>query len=115
MRAALFVFSSFCLLPLAFCLLPSVSEEELEGELNLARGAGVARLEARVGDDSEIADVEGAVRVPVDLRDATGLAEVRVVEEVEELGAELHAHGLGQVRVLDDREVRVVEARADDD
>src|SRR5437588_5016758 len=99
MRAAPFVFSSFafCLFTFAFSVsgLPSASEEELEGELNLARGAGVARLEARVGDDSEVAEVEGAVRVPVDLRDATGLAEVRVVEEVEELGAELHAHGPG--------------------
>src|SRR4051812_29312410 len=83
------------------------SEEKLEGELNLARRAGVARGEARVGDDAE-----GRA---AGLRDAAGLPEVGVVEDVEELRAELHAHVLGEVRVLDDREVHVVEARADDD
>src|SRR5205085_9477303 len=46
---------------------------------------------------------------------SVGLAEVRVVKEVENFGAELHARLLRETRVLDDGEVRVVEAWADDD
>ena len=45
--------------------------------------------------------------------DVARLAEVRVVEEVEELGSELHTDRLADLRVLADRKVRIAQARPD--
>src|ERR1051326_144348 len=87
-------------------------EEQLHSKLNLARRAGIARGKACVGDDAE--GRASYLRSPA-AGTRTRLAEVRMVEDVEDLSAELHTQSLGQVRVLDDREVSVVEGRTDDD
>src|SRR5262252_693968 len=76
-------------------------EEELRGELNLARRSGVAGREARVADHAE--------RRAADRRDASGLTEVRLVEQVENLDPQLDARAARQRDVLDHREIGVAE------
>src|ERR1700756_2858079 len=39
-----------------------------------------------------------------------GICEVRMVEDVEEFHAELQPHGLSNVKILGDREIKVLEA-----
>src|SRR6267378_7925936 len=81
-------------------------EQNFGGELDLPRRAGVAGREARIANHAE--------RRAADCRDAARLAEVRLVEQVEDLEAELHARRAGHLHVLDDRQVGVAESRADD-
>jgi hypothetical protein len=80
------------------------SELQFQGELDLAGRAEVSGGETGVADDSEsgAAGYEGEV----------GIAEVRLVEDVEELGAELEVHALGEFGVFDDGEIGVQESRA---
>src|SRR5262249_52336700 len=82
----------------------NVSEHQLQSKLDLPRRAGFTSWEARGGDPAECRRADDVARLP----------EVRMVEKVEELGAELRARGLADLRILDDRKINVVEARPDD-
>src|SRR4249919_2807063 len=79
-------------------------EEDFRGELNLPRRAGIAGREPRVADDAE--------RRAAHRRRAARLAEIRLVEQVEDLDAKLYARAALQRHVLDDREVGIAESRA---
>ena len=81
-----------------------VLEEHFCGELDLPRRAGIACREPRVADDAE--------RRAAHRRRAARLAEVRLVEQVEDLDAKLYARAALQRHVLDDREVGIAESRA---
>src|ERR1043165_6066147 len=74
------------------------SEREAQAELNLSSGR------RGLGDGAELRRVDEAVR----------RAEVRVVQGVEELGAELEAHLLGDGELALQREVERLEAGAVD-
>src|SRR6266516_817153 len=81
------------------------SEQDLQGKLDLPRGAAVSGRKARALDDAEI----------LSAHDPAGLPEVGVIEQVEELGAELQPRRFTDLCGLDDREVHVVEPRAGHD
>src|SRR5437667_10129257 len=83
-----------------------VSEQELRCELDLARRSGVAGREARIADHAE--------RRAADRGRPARLAEVRLVEQVEDLDAELHASRARRLHVLDDRRVGVAESGTGD-
>ena len=67
------------------------SELQLQGELNLPRRSKVARREACGSDLSETAIANRQVRV----------TEIRVIEQVEQLRAELQIDPFRKLRVLD--------------
>src|SRR5438876_9705753 len=75
------------------------SEQDLQGKLGLPRGAAVSGRKARALDDAEI----------LSAHDPAGLPEVGVIEEIEELRAELQARRFTNLRGLDEREIHVVE------
>src|SRR5262245_1394687 len=81
------------------------SERRPHRELDLPRRAGIAAGEPRVGDAAEVRAADDAPR----------LAEIGVVEDVERLDAELEAGRPGEPQGFRQREVGVVESRADDD
>src|SRR5262249_6018856 len=74
-------------------------EQNLESEFDLTRRAEVAAGAARARDDAEGA--RGPSRNRIYQHEATGLREVGVVGEIEELGAELHVEALMDVGVLE--------------
>ena len=78
-------------------------EEYFCGELDLPRRAGIACREARVADDAE--------RRAAHRRRAARLAEIRLVEQVEDLDAKLYARAALQRHVLNHREVGIPESR----
>src|SRR5262245_45836124 len=80
------------------------SKNQFQRELYLTRRAGFTRWKACVGDTAKSRTADNV----------TWLAEVRVVEEVEELRPELHPHPLAHLGVLDHRKIRVIEPGADD-
>src|SRR5216110_778134 len=84
---------------------PTYLEEELRRELHLTCGPGVAGRETRIADHAE--------RGASDRSGATRLSEVRLVEQVEDLEAELRARAAGQGHVLDERQVGVAESWSD--
>src|SRR5690242_19912155 len=67
-------------------------ELQLQRELNLARRTKISRRETRVSNHPEI-------RAPRHER-KIGIAEVRLVEDIEHLGAELQVESLREFRVL---------------
>src|SRR5438270_8255835 len=71
------------------------SEDQLYGELHQPRWSGLQDLPERW-------------RLQIVLRQS----EVRVVQQIEAFRAELHARGLGDVEVLEQREVDVLDARS---
>src|SRR5262249_60507576 len=74
-------------------------KDQFQCELNLPRRSGFACREARAGDSTK-----GRAA-----HDVAWLAEVRMVEEVEELHPELYLYLLTESGVLDDRKIRVIE------
>src|SRR5215470_15469192 len=71
-------------------------KDQFQSELNLARRADDA------GDGSGIAGANGRVRQ----------IELRRVEEVEKFGAELEIQALGNVELLEEREIKINPPRA---
>ena len=67
------------------------SELQLQGELNLSRRAEVARRKTCASDPSEAAIANGQVRV----------AEIRMIEQVEQLCSQLQIDPFRKLRVLD--------------
>src|ERR1700681_3339093 len=86
------------------------SELQLQGELNLARRAEVARRKACRRDPSEAA---GWIRVLCrgSWNREIRIPKVRVVEKIEHFRAELQVDPFRKLRVLDRREVRIHETR----
>src|SRR5262245_60631060 len=76
---------------------------QLQNELHLPRRAGFPSWKASVCDSSEgwCAD------------DVSRLTEITMIKQIEDLRPELNEHSLSYLRVLDDREIRVVERRPD--
>src|SRR5215475_4216649 len=91
------------------------SEANLEAELNVARpagsdhGVGAGHVGRRRYLSKRIWETQ--VVVEQDRR----VGEARMIQNVEELGAELHADALGGFERLDQREVPVVEAGGAED
>src|SRR4051794_13473643 len=94
---------------LSSALIPRISstqsENQLQRELDLARAAEVAADGPRRRDLPEGGDREVVLR----------LGEIRVIEQVERLAAELQRDPLGDLRVFRDRQVDVLEAGAGQD
>src|SRR5215471_14465607 len=78
---------------------------QLDSELNLARRTGFTRRKSGAGDSAES---RGAHDIP-------RLAEVCMIEQIEKLGAKLRAKLFAELSVLNNREIGVVEAGADND
>src|SRR5215469_1126386 len=95
----------------AFPSMASKSEVQLQGELNLTRIIGRV---TRRSDLAEVAAGEVARSANGDYSVAAEVRriEVRVIEDVEHLRAELQPEALGEQEVLKDREVQSSEARA---
>src|SRR5262249_27580948 len=83
---------------------PCFSKEHFYCELNLARRAEFSCWEPRARNATKIRTAD----------DVPGLPKVRVIKEVEQFGAELHACPFAKYCVLDYRQVRVIEGRSDD-
>ncbi len=83
-------------------LSPALSELVLQRELNDPRVVGDAGALAAGGDAAE------AVRR---VKTQSGSAEIDVIEEVEELGAELHVVRLMETEILRGREVHLIQTR----
>src|SRR5947208_1303782 len=79
-------------------------ENQLHGKLNLPGRARITDAAACGGDHAESRGAHGP----------SGLGEIRVVEEIEELGAELDGQSFPDLHVLDQGEIKVVEAGAND-
>src|SRR5947207_14959626 len=84
----------------------SALEHRLQGKLRLPRGSRIARREARLRYHPE--------RRAADRRDAARQIEIRLIEDVERLEAELQPGRTGQPDVLDNRQIGVAESRPDD-
>src|SRR5215475_3913622 len=91
------------------------SEANLETELNIAwpagsdHGIGAGHVRRR----RHFPECLGEAKIIVEQDRRVG--EVRMIQDVEELGAELHADALGGFERLDQREVPVVEAGGAED
>src|SRR5262245_30945657 len=83
----------------------AISEHQLCRELNLPGRARLTGRQARPGDPAERGAADDVAR----------RAEVGMVEQVEHVGAKLQPRAGCKPHVLDDREVCVVESRADYD
>src|SRR5436190_20551572 len=81
-------------------------DHRLQDNLHLPRGSQIARREARLRYHPE--------RRAADRRDAARQIEIRLIEDVERLEAELQPCRTGQPDVLGHRPVGVAECRADD-
>jgi hypothetical protein len=79
-------------------------EEQLQSELDLPGGAGVAGGEAGGADHTKGGGTRGLA----------GLSEVRVVKQVKEFGAELSGEPLRDLCGLEHREVNGLKTRADE-
>src|SRR5262249_24343720 len=91
------------------------SEANLETELNVARpagsdhGVGAGHVRRRRHFPERVAEADAVVEQD------RWVGEVRMMQDVEDLGAELHADALGGFEGLDQREVPIVEAGAAED
>src|SRR3954452_15028372 len=75
----------------------------LNPKLYLARRARFPAGETRIRDPSKVGSTH----------DTPGLAEICVVQDVEQFGPELDPHSIAYLSVLQNREVGVVEGRSD--
>jgi hypothetical protein len=91
--------------PCVFTCRTSYSEHQFQGELELARRAGLARWKSRSGNTAKVRRPNNIAR----------LAEVRMVKHVKELGPELQALPFAKLRSFDYGEIRIVESRPDND
>src|SRR5262245_51286352 len=81
-----------------------ISEQHLDPELDLPGGAGVTRREPGVRDDPEVRTAE----------DAPWLPEVRMIEDVENIGPHLHSRPRRQWNGLGDRDIQRLETWSED-
>src|SRR4051812_7831824 len=87
------------------CLVKARLERQVHSELYLPRGAGLAGRESRARNPPEHRAAD----------DVAGLAQVRVVKKVEELGPQLEPQVVAEPHEFDERKICVVERGADDD
>jgi hypothetical protein len=85
-----------------------VSEAELHGKLNLPGRAGVSGR--RTGGRNLPEGVVGGTG-----KCAVGLAEIGVIENVEDVAARFQHQPLGELRLFNQREILILEAGTDDD
>src|SRR5688572_17049020 len=86
-------------------ILASISKRQSHGQLNLTRRTRFARGQARPRDLTECWAADDVAR----------RAEVGMVEHIEHIDPELQTETRAGLRVLDQRQIRVVEARSNDD
>src|SRR5262249_4576076 len=82
------------------------SEDNLQRKLHLARRARLACRKSRLPDHTECCTAR--------CRHEARISEVRVIEKIKDLRAKLRANRFSDPRVLEDREVDIVECRSSD-